>query len=95
MVRDGQVCFRYDQPGCPERPDMQGGCTCFVRYLKKQSSPENYNGATLPGRNGIVVKSHSRSTATGFYHANTEAMRCVESQVPTLITARVRQILEG
>lgn len=64
-----------------------------LKQLKEQLSPENYNGATLLGLDGIVVKSHGRSSANGFYHAIREAMRGVSQDIPTLLKSRVDEVL--
>lgn len=66
-----------------------------LRRLREKLSPENYNGATLLGLNGIVVKSHGRSTANGFYHAIMEARRGVEQKIPALLRDRVDRILDN
>ena len=65
-----------------------------LNMLREQLSPENYNGATLLGLNGIVVKSHGRARADGFYHAIRVAMREVEQDIPSLLQARIGEMLE-
>ncbi len=61
--------------------------------LREALQPERYNGATLLGLQGIVVKSHGKSTTEGFYQAIREAMRTIEQDIPKLIHARVDRIL--
>lgn len=65
-----------------------------LNQLRDQLSPENYNGATLLGLNGVVVKSHGRSTADGFYNAIRVAMREVEQDIPSLLQAEISKMLE-
>jgi glycerol-3-phosphate acyltransferase PlsX len=62
--------------------------------FKKEISPERYNGATLVGLNGTVIKSHGSSRAFGFYHAIEEAVIESEKNVPELIRNRVENILD-
>ncbi|MEX0941783.1 MAG: phosphate acyltransferase PlsX [Pseudomonadales bacterium] len=64
-----------------------------LRKLREDLSPEKYNGATLLGLNGIIVKSHSGSDAEGFYHAIREAIRGVEQNIPALLQAEMDGIL--
>ena len=62
--------------------------------LREQLSPENYNGATLLGLDGIVVKSHGRATAEGFYQAIRVAMLEVERNIPRLLKAQIGEMLQ-
>ncbi len=64
-----------------------------LKQLKAELRPENYNGATLLGLDGIVVKSHGKSSAEGFYHAIREAIRSIEQNIPALLNARLVGIL--
>lgn len=61
--------------------------------LREQLEPERYNGATFLGLQGIVVKSHGKSTTAGGYQAIRESMRAVEQDIPNLIRMRVDKIL--
>ena len=49
--------------------------------LVKRLSPSNYNGATLLGLNGIVVKSHGSADVAGFEQAMQVALRQVEQRI--------------
>lgn len=62
--------------------------------LKNQISPERYNGASLVGLNGIVIKSHGSSRAWGFSHAIEEAVLEVEKNVPERIRAELEAVLQ-
>jgi glycerol-3-phosphate acyltransferase PlsX len=44
-----------------------------------------YNGATLVGLNGIVIKSHGSADSYAFQHAIDTAVVEVQNQVPTQI----------
>lgn len=61
--------------------------------LREQLEPERYNGATFLGLQGIVVKSHGKSTTAGSYQAIRESMRAIEQDIPNLIRTRVDKIL--
>lgn len=64
-----------------------------LNQLRDQLSPENYNGATLLGLNGVVVKSHGRSTSVGFYNAIRVAMHEAEQDIPSLLKAEISKML--
>lgn len=51
------------------------------RKMWKKVDPNNYNGAMFLGLNGIAVKSHGSSNATGFANAIKVAVRLAESQI--------------
>ena len=56
-----------------------------LRHLRKRMDPRKYNGATLVGLNGIVIKSHGSADAFGFLHAIETAVVEVKKQVPQQI----------
>lgn len=56
-----------------------------LRHLRDRMDPRRYNGATLVGLNGIVVKSHGSADAYAFLHAIETAIVEVEKQVPQQI----------
>jgi glycerol-3-phosphate acyltransferase PlsX len=47
--------------------------------------PRRYNGATLIGLNGTVIKSHGGADMLAFQHAILEAIAEVDNQVPQRI----------
>ncbi len=55
------------------------------KKLFKTMNPDQYNGASLIGLRGIVVKSHGNANANAFYAAIMEAVKEVERQVPEKI----------
>lgn len=59
----------------------------------KRVDPSRYNGATLIGLKGIVVKSHGSANAVGFCRAIEEAITQTEKNVPARIADQVEAIL--
>ncbi len=60
-----------------------------LRQMKQVIDPANYNGATLLGLRGIVVKSHGNAGSLSFGRALEEALMEVEKNVPGRILSRV------
>ena len=56
-----------------------------LRRLAGDTDSRRYNGATLVGLNGIVIKSHGSADAQAFLHAIETAVVEVENQVPEQI----------
>lgn len=57
--------------------------------LKQRMDPGRYNGASLVGLTGIVVKSHGSADVASFAQALRVAIKEVEKNVPALIHARL------
>ncbi|HMU89878.1 MAG TPA: phosphate acyltransferase PlsX [Pseudomonadales bacterium] len=57
----------------------------ILRRLRRQIDPGRYNGATLLGLQGILVKSHGDADVDGFRQAIEVAVREVDSDVPQQI----------
>lgn len=53
--------------------------------LRREMDSRNYNGASLVGLNGIVIKSHGSADAHAFQHAIETALVEVKNQVPEQI----------
>ena len=53
--------------------------------LRREMDSRNYNGASLVGLNGIVIKSHGGADAYALLHAIETALVEVENQVPAQI----------
>lgn len=51
------------------------------KKIKRKIDPARYNGASLLGLNGIVIKSHGGTTVDGFAYAIHEAMLEVQNNV--------------
>ena len=65
-----------------------------LKSFKKTFDPGRYNGASLLGLRGIVIKSHGGADADAFANAINIAVLEVEKQVPAAITARLEAILK-
>ncbi|MEY1661850.1 phosphate acyltransferase PlsX [Isoalcanivorax beigongshangi] len=57
----------------------------ILNGLKQRLDPERYNGASLVGLNGVVVKSHGGAGEKGFLFALRVALQEAERNVPALI----------
>jgi len=66
-----------------------------LKKLFKSMNPDQYNGASLIGLRGIVVKSHGNANSKAFYSAILEAVKEVERQVPEKISATLEQGLSS
>ncbi|MBY6188597.1 phosphate acyltransferase PlsX [Marinobacter hydrocarbonoclasticus] len=64
-----------------------------LKQLYKQMNPDQYNGATLLGLRGIVVKSHGNADKAAFLRAIEEAVLEVQRQVPGRIKSRLESVL--
>lgn len=67
----------------------------FLRDMQRALKPSKYNGATLVGLQGIVVKSHGNADQDGFEHAIEHALKQVSDNVPELISRRMAELLHG
>lgn len=56
-----------------------------LKHLSGRMDPRKYNGATLVGLNGIVIKSHGSADSFAFEHAIDTAVVEVQNQVPQQI----------
>ncbi|WP_087018153.1 phosphate acyltransferase PlsX [Thaumasiovibrio subtropicus] len=59
----------------------------------RQLNPDQYNGASLLGLRGIVVKSHGRADIAAFANAINEAVHEVQHQIPNKISDRLEAVL--
>jgi len=62
-----------------------------LKKLFKSMNPDQYNGASLIGLRGIVVKSHGNANTGAFLSAIMEAVKEVERQVPDKIKSSLEQ----
>jgi glycerol-3-phosphate acyltransferase PlsX len=60
-----------------------------LAHFKKRMNPDRYNGASLLGLNGIVVKSHGGANAYAFQFAIEEAMLQIQSNVVNLVRDQI------
>jgi glycerol-3-phosphate acyltransferase PlsX len=56
-----------------------------LKGVSREMDSRKYNGATLVGLNGIVIKSHGSADSYAFQHAIDTAVVEVQNQVPTQI----------
>jgi glycerol-3-phosphate acyltransferase PlsX len=66
----------------------------IIKRLKKRIDPSRYNGATLLGLGGIVVKSHGGANAFAMTHAISEAVAQVDHDIPRKIGEEIGALLE-
>ncbi|RYU67380.1 phosphate acyltransferase PlsX [Aliivibrio finisterrensis] len=59
----------------------------------KELNPDQYNGASLIGLRGIVVKSHGSADISAFNNAIKEAVHEVKRQIPNRISDRLEAVL--
>jgi glycerol-3-phosphate acyltransferase PlsX len=62
-----------------------------LKHLAGRMDPRKYNGATLVGLNGIVIKSHGSADSFAFEHAIHTAVVEVRNQVPQQIGNLLQQ----
>lgn len=67
----------------------------FLANLSEQINPHRFNGASLLGLQGSIIKSHGNATIEGFAYAIQQAVREVENAVPDLIREKVAAIIEA
>lgn len=66
-----------------------------LKSLVRRIDPARYNGATLIGLQGIVIKSHGSAKAKGFANAIHEAVVEVRKEVPQRISKQVTHYLQA
>jgi glycerol-3-phosphate acyltransferase PlsX len=65
-----------------------------LRSLRGKFDPRQYNGASLVGLRGIVIKSHGGADVLAFYHAIREAIAECDKNVPARISQRLESLLK-
>lgn len=65
----------------------------LLRPLTDQINPARYNGASLLGLQGIIVKSHGNALTDGFFYAIEQAVKEVIDNVPELISQKMAILL--
>ena len=66
-----------------------------LKMLIRWMDPDRYNGASLIGLKGIVIKSHGGANEQAFTNAIEEAMKQVEKNIPARISAEVERLLKN
>ncbi|MGL6028503.1 MAG: phosphate acyltransferase PlsX [Legionella sp.] len=64
-----------------------------LKSLKKRLDPARYNGASMLGLNGIVIKSHGGATDIGFEFAIEQAIREVHNNVIDLVRDQINDFV--
>ena len=64
-----------------------------LKQFRDQMDPRRYNGASLLGLRGIVIKSHGGADAFAFKHAIHEAIVEVEKNVPERLEQELQNVL--
>lgn len=67
--------------------------TPVLSYLKKRMDPSRYNGASMLGLNGIVVKSHGGASQEAFQFAIEQAILQVQSNVVELVRDQISDFM--
>lgn len=67
--------------------------TKLFKTLSEQINPHRFNGASLLGLQGSIIKSHGNATIEGFAYAIQQAVREAENAVPELIREKVAAII--
>ncbi|MCP1315569.1 MULTISPECIES: phosphate acyltransferase PlsX [unclassified Halomonas] len=63
----------------------------LLHELKQELNPVRYNGASLLGLKGSIVKSHGSTQADGFYHAIERALREASQDLPARVDALLKE----
>jgi len=74
---------------------VDSSSTSLIKRLSAQINPQRFNGASLLGLQGSIIKSHGNATAEGFVYAIQEAVTEIENTVPQLIAKKVAAIIEA
>jgi len=67
----------------------------IMKMLVKWIDPDRYNGASLIGLQGIVIKSHGGANIAAFANAIEQAIAQAEKNIPQLISAKVEHLLKA
>lgn len=65
-----------------------------MRQVRRRIDPSRYNGASLLGLQGIVIKSHGGANVLAFTQAICEALAEIEHDIPARIREEVGMLLE-
>lgn len=65
-----------------------------LKHLKKRIDPAKYNGASLVGLNGVVVKSHGHAKQRAYVNAINHAVTQVQKNIPQRLAEKVQSLLE-
>lgn len=66
----------------------------ILKSIRRKLDPRRYNGASLLGLRGIVIKSHGSADKVSFAHAIEEAILEVEKDIPQRISSELEKIFQ-
>lgn len=64
----------------------------LMRDMRRALKPSRYNGATLVGLQGIIVKSHGNADRAGFEQAIEHALKQIADRIPAVIARRMAEL---
>lgn len=64
-----------------------------LKHLKNRLDPSRYNGASMLGLNGIVIKSHGGANEVGFEYAIGQAVLEVQNNVVDLVREQINDFI--
>lgn len=70
-------------------------CRPILKRAAKRIDPRGYNGASLLGINGIVLKSHGGADRISMCHAIDQAVLQIQKDIPSRIKDRVAVLVEA
>jgi len=74
-------------------PDTDEWSSNMLQKLSSLIDPHRFNGASLLGLQGSIVKSHGNASSEGFAYALQQAITEIENAVPQLIAKKVAAII--
>ena len=97
---EGLAEFFYHQVTSGFQKNLYGKLAAVIsipvlKTIRRKTDPRRYNGASLLGLRGIVIKSHGSADRVSFAHAIEEAILEVEKNIPARITSRLEALLTG
>lgn len=67
----------------------------FLASIAAQVNPARFNGASVVGLQGIIVKSHGNASSEGFFYAIEQAYKEIQDNVPELIGNQMLKLLDA
>lgn len=97
---EGVADFFFHQVTSGFQKNMYGKLASFIsmpvlKSIRRKTDPRRYNGASLLGLRGIVIKSHGGADKVSFAHAIEEAILEVEKNIPARIISQLEALLTG
>ncbi len=65
----------------------------LLKSIYNSVNPDQYNGASLIGLRGIVIKSHGNAQKDAFYYAIVQAMKEAKMHLPEKIKTKIETVL--